>query len=317
MLSVAITGASSFTGCWIANFLAHSNFIVHALYSRKRSAYSDLVQKRVEFNQTLCNQHFEIDALDGSMARWIQLIKPNIWIHHHHWTQDFKSKNFDESRALQVGLQPLNDIVAALSRIRCKGIIYSGSFYENLSAEDISENIRRYTHTKIKVQTELDRLCRIFKVPLSKLYIPNAVGPFENPNRLVPTLIRAARAQSPLHLATPNAFTALYPILELGEAYRQLALRLDSGECLSLSPQGESRSVLDWAQIISRDFIRAKLNLNLEFPSFVGKLNAEVPFHWDQAWEHYARFELQNCSNNFITSPAHPQDNVTPLPPCP
>src|SRR4051812_46069365 len=105
--SVALSGASSFTGLCIARELHGQGWSTHALYSSARETYVGLRAARLAALDGRAELAFGIRAEDGGMEAWIRRHRPEIWVHHHHWMEEFRSPSYDRARSDQVGLAPL------------------------------------------------------------------------------------------------------------------------------------------------------------------------------------------------------------------
>jgi UDP-glucose 4-epimerase len=185
--TVAISGASSFTGIWIARAFHERGYSVHALLSSQEGSYTDIKAVRVRFLQQHATLHHNVRAENGSMATWIEKNSPSLWIHHHHFMENFRNKDYDLTQAEAVGIEPLLKIVDALAKASCAGMIYSGTYFEpgeGGQAEDAPAT--PYAISKKKVWKHLLNETQKASLPISKVVIANPIGPFENEDRMIP-----------------------------------------------------------------------------------------------------------------------------------
>lgn len=245
MFHVGISGASSFTGYWIAKILSEKGCQVSSLFSRARNEYQGLRAERVQ--NAAGEPFFKIDATRGDIRRWIKEFRPQIWIHHYHWMQNFRSADYDLVRAREIALDPLPGIVSQLVESGCQGIIYSGTYCE--PGEGGNQNSRLpYAHSKKEVWERLAELCRDQGMPLSKVVIPNPVGPLEDSERLTPALLAAAVHRTDFSVRTPDAKMDFIPIREIGEIYAKLSRDLVRGHSAIVRPSGWVGSVEEWCR---------------------------------------------------------------------
>lgn len=127
---VALTGATSASGPWIARALARRGFAVHASCPRPRGAYTG--RRRVRL--VLLEEHAHVDlgvrAEAGELVAWLRELRPEICVLHHHPMQGFRSPAYDLSLARRVALEPLPELAKALHEGGARGVVFSGSYFE-------------------------------------------------------------------------------------------------------------------------------------------------------------------------------------------
>src|SRR4051812_32405919 len=101
---IAITSASSFTALWIAKAFHEAGWEIHALCQSDRSAYSDLRLRRIELLEGWAKVHYSVGVLNGAMEKWIRSEQPDLWIHHHHFMDGFRSPKYDLERSRSFGI---------------------------------------------------------------------------------------------------------------------------------------------------------------------------------------------------------------------
>ncbi|PWU14007.1 MAG: hypothetical protein C5B49_13885 [Bdellovibrio sp.] len=274
-MRVAISGASSFTGLWIANRLAQAGYQVDALLARDSASYSGLPQVRVRRLSSQVEKHFAIDAEGGAMKDWIQKNRPRVWIHHHHFMTHFRSPEYNLTRAHAVGLAPLPEIIQALGENQCGAVIFSGSYFEaGEGGQAADAPVSPYARSKTQVWHLLQELCARARMPLLKVVIPNPIGPFENDDRLIPSLIRSARSGTEFHLQTPLDQADNLPVTAVAETYADAVARGLRGESAILRPSAGAESNESLGQRVNDELIVKRLHL----PAVsIRKPSAEVP----------------------------------------
>ncbi|MBI1818524.1 MAG: NAD-dependent epimerase/dehydratase family protein [Deltaproteobacteria bacterium] len=297
-LVAAVTGASSFTGLWIARELQARGWEVHALCPRAADEYAGLRGLRVQLLQESVRVHFDVRAEDGGFARWVRSHRPAVWVHHHHWMEAFRSPDYDVAAATRIGLDPLPDLVAALAESAAHGVIYSGSFFEpGEGGNSVEAAATPYAHSKRAVWEALARLATSAGVLVSKIVIPNPIGPLENDERVVPTLIRHTLTRTKFVLNTPAAVSDYLPWSHLARIYEQVARDLIDGRGRIVRPAGLLATAREWVDIVRRDLIERRLHLTpceveaasgSAGSSFRNPDDERTAIEWDHVWDDYA-----------------------------
>jgi UDP-glucose 4-epimerase len=297
---VALTGATSFSGIWIAQALVENGWSVFAQCSRKSTEYKGLREIRY---QVLAESGVEIaDNLNverGDFIPWIKKVKPTVWIHHHHFMEHFRSPQYDLNRAKSVGLDTLRGIVGALKEVNCEGIIASGTYFEpGEGHQPQGAQATPYAQSKFEIWNSLRALCGT-ELQLSKLVFPNPVGPFENADRLIPQMLRAAKKKEAFKLGSPESIADQVSILDIAQEYVTLADEMMQGKSRIARPSGYKKPLREWVKKVSDELLESRLGLSglkLEFgsnPSSVF-INSNVTDtkaqNWDQTWDHYAKW---------------------------
>jgi nucleoside-diphosphate-sugar epimerase len=296
---IALTGASSFTGYWISNELSRQGWEVAALCSGPESSYTGLRLKRLQaVAQKNVSLHYEIDGSSQSMTQWIDQNRPEIWIHHHFFMKDFRSPHYDVERAEVENIAPLDSLVRALARSGCQGVIYSGSYFEpgeggpGAAASDPTP----YAKMKNRCWHRLRELCEENRIAVSKVVIPNPIGPSENEDRLIPMLLQKSKNAEPLRLTSPKSVADNLPVRSLAACYARVADDLSRGAPQIARPSGWICDTQHLVGTVSKELIEKRLGM----PSVLLELqNAEPktfrnsePCSYDlnQLWDDYANW---------------------------
>ncbi|MES2962663.1 MAG: NAD(P)-dependent oxidoreductase [Bdellovibrionota bacterium] len=297
MAKVAVTGVSSFTGSSIARALREAGHDVVGVCTKAHfTAYAGTLAGRRLARAVKAGVVLEygITAEDDRLANWIESQKFDVYVHHHHYMTDFRSPDYDLTRALAVGLAPLPRLARALEKSVSRGIIYSTTYFESLG-KDVSP----YGYSKGEVGRLLAELSRSAKLPFSKIVIGNPIGPLENEDRLIPGLIRSCVAGKPYDLRSPSAITYPVPISVLTKTYVKAVEDLLRGAAPDVaSPSLGPFENLSFAKTVLKDLIEARLKLvpaTLALPDkettstprpFVP---ANVDCDWAAFWDFYAK----------------------------
>lgn len=218
---VAVTGASSFTALWICKALTSAGYFVDALLHQPIEHYAGVQKERLRIlKDERLRLHVNLAAEKGDFEDWIKENKPTVWIHHHHHMENFRDHNYDLAKADLRCVRPLNAIIKALAENGCRRLIYSGSYLENDPDCEVSfAQNSPYAQSKQKVWQSLLRLSRNLNLPISKIVIPNPIGPLENADRLIPTLIRKSIYGGEVTLVGHNRMAINLPVDRLAQEY--------------------------------------------------------------------------------------------------
>ena len=297
---VAISGASSFTALWIARALQANGWRVHALCHRRRDAYTGVRALRIGLLREWSEVHFDLRAEDGGLARWVRRHRPAVWIHHHHWMEAFRSPAYDVGQAKKVGLDPLPELVTALAHERAAGIVHSGTFFEpGEGGNPPATPSTPYARSKREVWEALAQQAGAAGLRASKVVIPNPIGPLENEDRLVPSLVRSSLQGMRFTLGAPDSVSDYLPVNVLAGVYVTTARELLAGRAQIRRPSGLLATARDWAHAVARDLIERRLGLEPcplmeadegRAASFRNPDSEREAIDWDSVWDDYARW---------------------------
>jgi len=235
----------------------------------------------------------------GDFESWIRRVKPQVWIHHHHFMEEFRSPSYDHARARKISLDPLAQTLKTLKEVGCRGVLYSGTYFE--PGEGGLENSGEptpYARSKNETWKALENLCSEHGLLLSKVVIPNPIGPFENSDRLIPQMIRAARAKAPFTLGSPDTVGDQIAVTALSKTYLMAAENLLKNRSGVYRPSGFQGPLRAWVEKIQSEFLVSKLKLEktkIEFGNqparnLVNRSDEVNKVDWAQVWDHYAEW---------------------------
>ena len=304
MTSVCITGVTSFTGCWIARHFAEHGWTTFGFCSKPQGRYEGLQQKRLSMIENSVEIHFSLPAEGDALKDWIQHHKPDCWIHHHHYMSNYRSNDYDWNEFERTCLLPLEGLVAELATNGCRGIIYSGTFFEPSEGGSDRPTPTLYGQSKWVVWQKLQHLCHERKLLLSKVVIPDPVGPLENQDRLIPTLIDKARRGELFELRQPMAIGDHLPVFELATVYHELGKTLLAGNGRIVRPSGWRGTNHDWIAVINSELIVSRLGFRRVDINAIGgtaqdvvagyenPISEAIAIDWRRLWDRYQQFSL-------------------------
>ncbi len=291
---IGLSGASSFTGVWIAEALKKSGHKVYAPLSRLRQDYRGLQLKRLIELENHASVRFGLPLSSRELLQWIKEEKPEVWVHHNHYMENFRSHSYDLELARRLCLDPLEDLVSVLKKSGCQAIAYSGTAIEPSEVDYKSTTPLPYAVSKQEVWDRLLELSSKSGIALAKIVIPNPVGPLENEDRLIPQMIVKSKEGIPLK-ANPNAEMKSISVFELADCYCEAIRSISSNKTLILRPLSIRHELEPWVKLVNEELLVKRLGLRPCAFDWTSKLNQKSAFHPnfeqfnDAFWDRYAQ----------------------------
>jgi nucleoside-diphosphate-sugar epimerase len=257
---IAVTGVTSFTGVELANFFSQAGNEVHAAITDRVKSYTGLKADRLRYLSTGIKVTEFVRSNDNSILDWIEFIKPDIWIHHYHFMQNWRGPTFDLVEAKKQTIDPLSGIVKMLKLAGCKTIIYSSTYLE--PEHDFGDEYNRaspYVKSKILTRKELSRLANQSGISLGTIALPNVFGPRENADRLIPSLMRQSYIDLPYEINSPTYIMRNITPNELCRHFQKVILRTDIESDFISKPATIDIPVLDFANLINKELLVKRL----------------------------------------------------------
>lgn len=298
-LTVIVTGASSYTGSCIAAAFAGRGHRALGLCRRSAAEYGDLEARRLQVIRAAGGEiAFGIAA--SELSAWLDGRTIDVWVHHHHPMENFRSPAYDVAWAERVAIDPLGALVPALARAGARAVVYSSTYFEpGEGGRAASEPVTPYAATKAAVYAALAERCTQIGLPLSRVVIPAPSGALENTDRLTPQLLRAAREERPFLVASPESVMDVLPGESLAEVYVRVADEtIETAASRVRRPSGRVTTAWAWAEEV-RKHLAEPLGLSLTLSR--GQASVIPPAHfenpasermdvdWDEFFRAYAR----------------------------
>jgi UDP-glucose 4-epimerase len=269
MMRVAITGVSSYSGACIARAFAQAGYRTTGILSASRTSYGGRKRLRLEsleeFGVTLAA---ELPAQGGKMSAWLRRQKFELWVHHHHPMEQFRSQDYDVAAASKVALDPLLDLASAWTDAHVSAVLYSGTYFEpGEGGQSAQASGTPYARLKAQVAERLFELAEERGISRGKIVIPSPIGALENEDRLTPQLLLAALRGEPFLIRSPNSVFDNIPGEALATVYVEAAAKLLSSEEPTERidrPSGSVVTAAEWAAWVD-EHIAQRLGKKLLF----------------------------------------------------
>lgn len=287
-LRIAVTGASGFVGSNVVRYLACQGVELHVLL-RPNSPHWRLHGIR-EPIQT----HYG-DLTDGdSVRRWLRSAEPMGVIHLASY--GVGRGQVDPRKMFQVNVEGTSGILEAALGSGCEWMINTGSVSEiSVTPDMLDEPSPHLTLTYGRSKAMAVRKCAVvaqesgFHVVTLRLFTP--FGPYEDPERLIPTILLGGIRNSPVKLSVPTSVRDFVFVQDVEAAYGRavaLAGRLSPGLVLEvgsgrLTSVGEAvaaveqvidrKLTIEWGAYPSTDALRGEMR-----PAQMASTVSEI--HW-------------------------------------
>jgi UDP-glucose 4-epimerase len=257
---VLLTGAAGFVGAVLCRRLLAEGFEVHALVRSPERAWrlaDILTNLRV----------YPIDIRDEErLAGMARQVRPEIV--YHLATFGAYPYQTDADATVQTDILGTWNLLKALAPVGYEVLVNTGSSSEYgfkqyaMRETDLLEPNSYYSAAKCAQSLLCQHVARAEKRPITTFRLFSAYGPYEEPTRLVPTLVRRCLAGEPLDLVQPDIARDFVYVEDMVDAY----LRIDQLAKLS----GEIVNIGSGVQHTIRDVVQAVL----------GETGARVECRW-------------------------------------
>ena len=309
-MRILFTGGSSFTGLWFARELVRGGHDVVATFTRESAEDYDGLRRRRVALLLDSGIRAEFSCRFGS-DRFIDLVNAegfDILCHHGADVTDYKSPEFNASRAVDSNTFRVRNVLAALQARRDAEVILTGTYFEAREGAGTAPLRAFSPYAESKTDTWeifLDE-CNARAMPIGKFVIPNPIGEWEEP-RLPAYLITSwLRHQTPV-INTPRYVRDNIPVPLLADTYNRFvsSRRHAPRAPTHCSPSGWVESVSAFATRLASE-MAPRLGVpcefeqreQSEFPEPLERRNhLDVISAWpaeevSMFWDDYARFYL-------------------------
>ena len=224
-MKALLTGASSFSGLWLARALTEKGVDVVAPLRADVSSYTGVRQMRVKALGSVATVVPRIEFGSPEFLALIDKADYDLFCHHAAYVADYRSADFDVNRALAENTREFKKLSERLASHAVAAVILTGSVFE--SDEGAGTSPRRafspYGLSKSLTASVIRYWCEMARLPLGKFVIANPFGPFEEP-RFCAYLIKTWVSGEVAEIRTPRYVRDNIHVSLLAKAYARFAI---------------------------------------------------------------------------------------------
>ncbi|MGD0251110.1 MAG: NAD(P)-dependent oxidoreductase [Verrucomicrobiota bacterium] len=305
-MKILFTGASSFTGFWFVKTLAAAGHEIVCPVTGDLEHYADVRRQRIEQLKPL--GRFIPHAPFGS-ENFLQVVRENrfdLLCHHAAEVRNYKSPDFDASRALHHNTLNLRAVLAAMKQRGLKTVILTGTVFEpdEGAGDEPLRAFSPYGLSKGMTFQFFRYCCHEAGVPLGKFVIPNPFGSFEEA-RFTAYLLRQWREGKPAGVKTPDYLRDNIHVDLLAAVYGQFVSRAATMKngLIKTNPSGYVEKQGQFAQRVAHE-VKARTGWACElelakqedFSEPLSRANTELAVklvtEWNEraAWDNFVAF---------------------------
>lgn len=179
--TVLLTGASSFTGVWIAEALNAAGFRVIAPLLRERGAYEDVRLARIERLERIADVRFARALGSDALLRDVQTSGGiDVLAHHAAHITGYRDPGFDPVDALARNTAGAPDLLRALRDVGGRLVVLTGTVFEaGEGGGDEPGAVTPYGLSKTLTREAFDHWTREIGLPFGRFVIPSPFGELE------------------------------------------------------------------------------------------------------------------------------------------
>lgn len=262
-MQVLLTGASSFTGLWIAKALAAAGAEVTAVSRGRPERYDPRRRARIEAVAEVAAVVFDRPFGGPSFLRLVEGALPfDVLCLHHAEVGDFRRPDFDPIEAARSDTNGLDAVLACLGRRGLARVLHTGTVFEGGEGDGDRPlaAIGRYGLAKTLTSTLVRHAAAEAGLPAIKVTIASPFGPGQG-GGFVDYLLRSWAAGTTPVLDHPDRVRDFVPVDLLAEHYARLASGQDEPPASGRSnPSGHVETVAAFAERLARA-MRPRLRL--------------------------------------------------------
>lgn len=319
MASVLLTGASSFTGLWIAEALAADGHRVVAPLRRAQSEYAGLRRDRVGRLSVVAEVVF--DHPFGSRA-FLDLVRNggpwDVLAHHAADIANYRDPNYDVGAGVARNLAGVGEVCRAMVVSGARAVIATGTTFEagegGAGPDELAVNA--YGLSKGLTYQGIRHLARWEGLAVGKFVIAAPFGPWEE-GRFVWSLVQRWLQGLPAIVRTPDYVRDNLPVGLMADAYARFLRELLAGplEDRVCRPAGFVGPQVAFARRVAEQMAsrlgracEVEAVVQTAFPEPMTRVNCEPQLGrpWDEAgfWDRYADYYIDLDRRGLLQSTA-------------
>ena len=303
-MRVLLTGAGSFTGYWFAEALAGAGHHVTTPLRHGVDATSD--KERSERLHRLRGKVELVGDCSFGSSRFLDLVGGrdfDVLCHHSAEVGDYRNPDFDIVGAVGKNTLNLRIILKTMSERGLKGVVLTGSFFEQDEGAGSSPLVAFSSYGVSKGLTAqiVRHRCHEIGLPYGKFVIPHPFGPLEQP-RLGAYLARTWCEGKLAEIKTPAYIRDNAHVSLLATCYKRFVEEVPAGALhRKLNPSGYVESQGAFIERMAREIsrrtgreCRVALMRQTDFSEPMIRINTDAAAcyaeGWDEAvaWDEYA-----------------------------
>lgn len=238
---IVITGVSSFIGFSLSKYFSNLNYSVIGIISNSRKNYTGIKADRINELSKYPIDLVNLDLVNNRLLeQFIYNYKPNYWIQHAGWAENYGSFEYDIKKGHQINVSPLKIIYPALAKICCSGVIVTGSSAEysdgNVADEENDPAFPTMPYGLSKLtETLYSKLLAVnYNLPtrVIRVYIP--FGEFDATKKLIPTVINSLFQKKSVALSPCTQKRDFIYIDDLMDGYLKVLFDLNRNEIFEI-----------------------------------------------------------------------------------
>lgn len=303
---VLLSGASSFSGMWIAEALAAAGCHVVATFRLREDAYAGLRRERVGRVTAVATPCFEADLASPGIEEVLSRHGPfDVFAHHAAAIENYRDPAYDVGAGVSRNTAGMRRLFRLLREGGAARVIATGTTFEadeRLTAPE-SFAVSPYGLSKTLTNQALRHFAQWEGLDFARFVVAAPFGPWEE-GRFVWSLFQAWLRDQPALVRTPAYVRDNLPVDLLGRAYADVVLDRSGRPDRVVRPSGFVGEQGDFARKVARE-AQARLGRRCEvvaaeqtaFPEPRTRVNDEpaIPADWDESafWDAYVDYYLR------------------------
>ena len=314
MARVLLTGATSFTGVWIAQALADAGHEVVAPLKRADADYDGLRRDRMDRLKTVAQVAFDAPFGSPAFLDLLKIARPDILAHHAADIPGYRNADYDVAAGVTRNLTGAGVVFEAAATAGVRGVIATGTGFEDAAEGGLA--VSPYGLSKKLTNDGFRHLALWRGLGFGRFMINGPFGPLEE-GRLVWSLFQAWFAGKSGVVRTPAYVRDNIPVVLLARAYAGLLAEMLADPKLDrvCRPAGYVSSQGEFAQRVAHE-ASARLGRDCPVdcleqtafpePRVVANDEPTLDTPWDEAgfWDAYVDYYREVERRGLLQAPA-------------
>lgn len=302
--SILLTGASSFSGMWIAEALSAAGYRVVAPLRRREQDYTGLRLARVQRLRLSAELAFEADFTTPEFDEIVRSRGPfDLLAHHAADIPSYREAGYDVGQGVTRNITRARELFRTLKAQGARAVIATGTTFEMDRRAPFPDDlsVSPYGLSKTLTNQTFRHFAHWEDLAFARFVVAAPFGPWEE-GRLVWSLFQAWMSGRAAIVRTPAYVRDNIPVELLAQAYAGLVGEMLSGaNDLIARPSGLVGTQEAFARRVASE-AQARLGrpclvtaqAQTEFPEPLARVNDQpaIPADWDEAgfWDRYVQY---------------------------